>query len=152
MKSNMCAATICCGGSEGRKYHFLVALKRETGGSQGGQYSNQAQSPRQGFHRQGTPGTTCLQGTASSAPAPILFQAPASFPLQGGQTSKITSFFLSFPAGPSRGLPCGFSSIQRAFVLQLDINCITAMHLYYNFYCSRKFATCQYKNSKFDTA
>lgn len=36
VKSNMCAATIYSGGSEGGKYHFLVALKRETGGSQEG--------------------------------------------------------------------------------------------------------------------
>ncbi len=41
MKSNMCAATICCGGSEGGKYHFRMALKRETGGSQGGIIFNQ---------------------------------------------------------------------------------------------------------------
>lgn len=30
----MCGATRCCGGSEGEKYYFQMALKWETDGSQ----------------------------------------------------------------------------------------------------------------------
>lgn len=40
MKSNMCAATVCCGGSEGVKHHFQVALKRDNIHLTSGRISN----------------------------------------------------------------------------------------------------------------